>query len=176
MNTELDNKLQRALDRLPRSVEPGRDLWPGIAGAIEARRRPKAQPLWTYAMAASLLIGVGAAGLWFSLSQRLAPQAVNLAQVAAPSGNENAYLVQRAAFAARSIENAPNLAPGTRTVILNNLKIIENSIGQIQQALAKDPSNPQLQGLLTDLYQDEARLVAATQNVQVQHAAVRTTL
>jgi len=61
-------------------------------------------------------------------------------------------------------------------VILDNLRIIENSIGQIHAALAKDPSDPQLQGLLFELYQDESRLLAATQNVQVQTAAVRTSL
>ncbi|HEV2212525.1 MAG TPA: hypothetical protein VGS99_04185, partial [Gammaproteobacteria bacterium] len=155
MNTELDSKLQRALDRLPRSVEPSRDLWPGIAGSLSNQRVPRPQPLWNYAMAASLLIGVGAAGLWFSLSQRLAPQTVNVAQLA-PANGEDAYLLQRAAFAERSIQNAPNLAPATRTVIMNNLKIIENSIAQIQQAVIHDPSNPQLQGLLTSLYQDEA--------------------
>jgi hypothetical protein len=179
MNTQPDSKLLAALEKLPRRVEPGRDLWPGIVQSIEQRRRPRPRPAWAYAMAASLMIGVGAAGMWFALSQRDATQPGGMAQVTAggaAGGDENAYFAERAAYAAHSVETAPNLAPATRTVILNNLRIIETSIGQIQQALAKDPSNPQLQGLLLDLYQDESRLLAATQNVQMQHDAVRTSL
>jgi hypothetical protein len=179
MTTQPDSKLRAAIDRLPRHIDPARDLWPGIAQSIEHKVHAKPRPLWAYAMAASLMIGVGAAGMWFTLSQRASIQPSNLAQVTvggATGGDESAYFAQRAAFAEQSVETAPNLAPATRTVILNNLKIIENSIGQIQGALAKDPSNPQLQGLLLDLYQDESRLLSATQNVQMQHAAVRTSL
>lgn len=177
MTTQTDSKLRAAIDRLPRHIDPARDLWPGIAQSIERQARPKRRPAWTYAMAASLMIGVGAAGMWFALTQRATVQPAKLAQATVGAGgDESAYFAQRAAFAEHSVETAPNLAPATRTVILNNLKIIENSIGQIQGALAKDPSNPQLQGLLLDLYQDESRLLSATQNVQMQHAAVRTSL
>jgi hypothetical protein len=177
MTTQPDSKLRAAIDRLPRHIDPARDLWPGIAQSIEQKRQAKPRPAWTYAMAASLMIGVGAAGMWFALAQRASVQPSNLAQVTVGgAGDESAYFAQRAAFAEHSVETAPNLAPATRAVILNNLKIIENSIGQIQGALAKDPSNPQLQGLLLDLYQDESRLLVATQNVQMQHAAVRTSL
>jgi hypothetical protein len=38
----------------------------------------------------------------------------------------------------------------------------------MQAALDKDPNNPRLRALLFDLYQNEARLLAATQQAQAQ--------
>jgi hypothetical protein len=66
------------------------------------------------------------------------------------------------------VQNATNLAPATREVILKNLRIIEGSMQDIQSALDKDPSNPRLRALLYDLYQNEARLLAATQQADAK--------
>ena len=66
------------------------------------------------------------------------------------------------------METAPNLTPATRAVILKNLQVIEGSMQQIEQALEQDPNNPRLRSLLYDLYQNEARLLAATQQIQAQ--------
>ena len=53
-------------------------------------------------------------------------------------------------------------------MILQNLRIIESSMEQIEGALEKDPNNPRLRALLYDLYQNESRLLAATQQIQAQ--------
>ena len=164
MNAD-DDKLQKALGRLPRDIEPAHDLWPGIAARIG--RRPRAvRSLWAYGMAASLLVAVAAGSLWMGFG-RQAADGGNAGVVASGVG-DNAYFAQRAAFAESTVQKATNLTPATRAVILRNLRIIEGSMQQIQQALESDPNNPRLRALLYDLYQNESRLLAATQQVQAQ--------
>jgi len=165
MNSVNDEKLQKAVDRLPRDIAPDRDLWPGIAGRIARKQRTR--PLWAYGLAASLFMAIGAGSVWIGLARR-APETAAAPQLAAAPSPEASYFAQRAAFAENSVETAPNLAPATRQVILKNLQVIETSMQQIQQALEQDPNNPRLRALLYDLYQDEARLLAATQQIQAQ--------
>jgi hypothetical protein len=158
-----DDKLQKALGRLPRDIEPGHDLWPGIAARIG--RRPRVvRSLWAYGMAASLLVAVAAGSLWMGFGR----QAPDSGSTMASGVGDNAYFAQRAAYAESTVQKATNLSPATRTVILRNLRIIEGSMQQIQQALESDPNNPRLRALLYDLYQNESRLLAATQQVQAQ--------
>jgi len=158
-----DDKLQKAVERLPREIAPAHDLWPGIAARIAGRPRT-VRPLWSYAMAASLLLAVAAGSLWLGIGRH----AADGNPVSASGVGDNAYFAQRAAFAESTVQKATNLSPATRAVILKNLRIIESSMQQIQQALATDPNNPRLRALLYDLYQNEARLLAATQQTQAQ--------
>ena len=168
MNDVNDEKLRKTVDALPREIAPGRDLWPGISARIarQALPLPRRSP-WPYALAASLFVAVFAGGLWFSLD-RHAPGATTPAPQLAAASPDAQYFARRAAFAENTVQNAPDLTPATRAVILKNLRIIEGSMQQIQGALEKDPSNPRLRTLLYDLYQNEARLLAATQQIQAQ--------
>ncbi|HEY4126819.1 MAG TPA: hypothetical protein VGN70_02100 [Gammaproteobacteria bacterium] len=168
MNQEHD-KLDSTLKRLPREVQPSHDLWPGIDARL--KRRHAVRPLWTYGMAASLLVAVAAGALWFGVGmhhQAGTPQEIVASGTGSP---QNAYLTQRAAFAEDSLQSAKDLSPATRAVILKNLRIIEGSMQDIQAALDKDPNNPRLRALLFDLYQNEARLLAATQQAQAKTTA-----
>ncbi|HEV2111021.1 MAG TPA: hypothetical protein VGT99_06690 [Gammaproteobacteria bacterium] len=165
MNNGNDESLQKAVDRLARDIAPQQDLWPGIAARIA--RQQRGRRLWAYGLAASLLVAVGAASLWYGIAGR-APESGVVPQLAAAASPDAAYFAQRAAYAENSVETAPNLAPATRAVILKNLRVIEGSMQQIEQALEQDPNNPRLRALLYDLYQNEARLLAATQQIQAQ--------
>lgn len=159
-----DDKLKAALGRLPREAAPQGDLWPGISARIA--RKSRVRPLWAYGLAASLVAAVAAGSVWNYL--HLQHGAAPLEVVASGTSHDSAYFAQRAAFAESSVQNATNLAPATREVILKNLRIIEGSMQDIQTALDKDPSNPRLRGLLYDLYQNEARLLAATQQADAK--------
>lgn len=165
MNNVNDDKLQKAVDRLARDIAPDRDLWPGIAARIGRKRSHR--PLWAYGLAASLFLAVGAGSLWLGLAHR-APETGAAPQLAATQSPDAAYFAERAAFAENTVQSAPNLSPATRAVILKNLQVIEGSMQQIEQALEQDPNNPRLRALLYDLYQNEARLLAATQQIQAQ--------
>ncbi len=165
-----DDKLNSAIKRLPREVQPDRDLWPGIDARLKPRRA--VQPLWTYSMAASLVLAVAAGGLWFGIGMH---QKAATPQETVATGPSNpatdAYFAQRAAYAEKSVQTATDLSPATRGVILKNLRIIESSMQDMQAALDKDPNNPRLRALLFDLYQNEARLLAATQQAQAKTTA-----
>ncbi len=162
------DKLESGLKRLPRDVQPGRDLWPGIESRLKSRRA--VQPLWAYSLAASLLMAVAAGGLWIGTHQKAGtPQ--EIVATGPASGLTDAYFAQRAAYAEQSVQTATDLAPATRAVILRNLRIIEGSMRDMQGALDKDPNNPRLRALLFDLYQNEARLLAATQQAQAKTTA-----
>jgi hypothetical protein len=163
-----EDKLQRAVDRLPREIQPDRDLWPGIAARI-GRRPRAARPLWAYSLAATLVLAAFTGGLWLTFG-RQAPNG-GPAEITAVGTSDAAYFAQRAAYAESSVQSAPDLSPATRQVILKNLRVIETSMQQIQQALEKDPNNPRLRALLYDLYLNEARLLAATQQTQAQTTA-----
>jgi len=55
------DRLQEALSQLPRGIEPGRDLWPGIAARLEPRSEParvRAVPRWAWAAAAATVLVV----------------------------------------------------------------------------------------------------------------------
>ena len=165
-----DDKLKAALKQLPREVDPSRDLWPGIEARLA--RRPRAvRPLWAYSLAASVLLAVVAGALWsvglHQGSKSGTPQTI----VAQGSSQQDTYFAQRAAYAEQSVESATDLSPATRAVILKNLRIIESSMRDMQAALDKDPDNPRLRALLFDLYQNEARLLAATQQAQAKATA-----
>lgn len=162
-----DDKLNTALGKLPREVAPSRDLWPGIEGRLK-QRCAAASSAWSYGLAASVLVAVAAGGLWagFHMQQRNGtPQETVAMGTSAPA---DPYLTQRAAYAEQSVETATDLTPATRAVILKNLRIIESFLQDIQAALDKDPNNPRLRALLFDLYQNEARLLASTQQAQAK--------
>lgn len=170
MNTRNHDKLQAGLDRLPREIKPERDLWPAISARIAAQPQ-RGRPLWSYGLAAGVLLVACGGLLWFTVAHRSA-QAPMLAE-----SSTDAYLNARASYAEYTVQTAPNLSPQTRSVILKNLKVIESSMQEIQQALKQDPNNTRLRGLLYDLYQNEAALMAATQQIQTHSANnVRTDL
>ena len=164
-----DDKLKAALKQLPREVDPSRDLWPGIEARLA--RRPRAvRPLWAYSLAASVLVAVVAGALW-SVGLHHGRDATPQQIVAQGTSPQDSYLAQRAAYAEQSVQSATDLAPATRQVILKNLRIIESSMQSMQAALNQDPNNPRLRALLFDLYQNEARLLAATQQAQAKTTA-----
>lgn len=171
MNIGNDHKLSEALDGLERDIKPGRDLWPGISARIAAKPR-RVRPLWAYGLAAGVLLVASGGLLWFAVSHGVG-QGSMLAETQAPP--PDSYLSARASYAEYTVQNAPNVAPATRQVILKNLKVIEASMQLIQQAIDKDPNNTRLRSLLYDLYQNEAALLAATQQIQT-HNTVRTDL
>lgn len=168
MNDTNDEKLQVTVRRLPREITPTRDLWPSIATRIGHKHR--ARPVWAYGLAASVFVALGAAGAWYALHSTV-PTPTTLVAENAPSAvadPDAAYFAARAAYAENSVLNARNLSPATRKVILKNLQIIESSMNEIRQALEKDPNNSALRSLLFTLYQDEAKLLASTQQIQTK--------
>jgi len=145
------------LGALPASVEPPADLWPAIHGRITrggglARRRV-AVPGWLLAAAAVLLIVVssGVTALW--LRSRSAGPSV---QAAGPVAPLEAQYAAATAELAEALEHARGrLAPGTIALIQRNLAVIDSALAESRRALAADPGNATLEGLVIAVWRQK---------------------
>lgn len=155
--TETD--LRWRLRQLPRAIEPGRDLWPGIASNLQ---RPSARHsrrwLGGLAMAASMMLAVG-------LAWRLAPApgaAVEPAALAAservapsPLQHEASAMTREYRAALRELAGAP-----MPEALSPSLQVLDDGAAQIRAALAARPDSPVL---LQQLRRTYSRRLALTQ-------------
>lgn len=139
-----ERELRAALERLPRSVDPGEDLRPGIRALRERRRRagmPAGAPRRVLAAAAVLVAAAG----------------VTLALVVARSGAgeapEGAAVVlaldaeyDRAGdeLKARVAESADRLDPAAMRLLFEDLGTVEAALAEAREALRRDPVSPLL--------------------------------
>jgi hypothetical protein len=146
---------------LPRSIEPRRDLWLGIAARIgpramwNVRRR-----FWRLAFAAAAMLALGV-GLY-----RLLPPSTALYHpagkgwAAVQADYEHATDELSGLFA----EQRGRLQPGTVALVERNLGVIDGAIRESRAALARDPANAELQSLFA---------AAARQKVELLRWAAR---
>jgi hypothetical protein len=173
-----DTRLDAWLRELPRSVEPGRDLWPGIEARLEPRGRSRA-PAWLWQAAAAVLLVAGSSLLTATLlrnedgSERIA--ATPRAAVATPpdvahpmlpaaystdARLDPEYLAARRQLTAMLNERIANLPESTRAKLEQNLAELRRAAEQISAALAEQPGDALLQDLLLKTYQDELAVLA----------------
>lgn len=174
----------RSLRDLPQQMAPGRDLWPQIKARLDdapmdaarlaeaqlAQTQPaRTQPAltgWRMRLAAALgLLALGAAltiGMWMvhgSAVRRLSGSEVGV-------GGQSSLPMQvvdpqARAAALRSLSaRLQSLPPPSRQKVLTDLKVIEQSMQDVQAALGRDPGNALLREMLLETYQDEQHLIA----------------
>lgn len=152
---ELPETLRWQLRGLRQDVQPGHDLWPAIAGRLQ-RTSPSAGPrlrhrLSPVALAASLLLAIGAVGLWGGLGiQGQSPErAVSLLQ------HEAAGMTRQfdAAYA-----EVTAMAPATQ--LQPALDELDHNTRLILEALAR---NPDSRLLLEQLRRTHAHRLALVQ-------------
>jgi hypothetical protein len=170
-----------SLRELPQSIEPPRDLWPGIEarlgdlrtaeGATPAQRRAvRMRWLAAAAMVACVAIGVwvgrgllpGTAGNGTVAVNTKPPQAVQPPVNAVPHEvyvSDPRYQEQRAALVRELQARLAALPPPERDKVSASLQAIEKAKADLEQALGHDPSNALLQELLVNTYQDEMRVL-----------------
>ena len=145
---------------LPKSIEPGRDLWAGVETRIGQRATRNVQRFhWRAALAAAavLLIALG-------LSRLLPPSTAHYrpgqgwAAVQADFDRTTSEL--GLIFAAER----ERLRPETVALLERNLAIIDAAIAESRAALARDPASVELRGLFA---------AAARQKVELLRWAVR---
>ena len=134
--TETDLRWQ--LRQLPREIEPTRDLWPGIAAAIERRPAPRAHRwmLPSFGMAASVLVVAGLAWKHLGSSVPTVPVEAAADTSALVVATESRAITDEYQAALRQYKGAP--VPAALEPTLGEL---DRSVVQIQRAIARDPDS-----------------------------------
>lgn len=176
--------LRRALDALPREIEPARDLWPGISSRLPRRRLvrvdfasrgaspgiwPRLRPAqWGSLAAAALLLMVASSGLtaWWVGARGVAPgDDAGAAGAGAPAvtagldSMEGEFAVAIDDLLWALYEGRDQLDPETVTVIETNLRVVDRAIRRARQALDEDPGNAALTRMLARQYQNKLDLL-----------------
>jgi len=168
--------LLAAARALPRGVEPSRDLWPAIAARIQRARVTHgefglARARWrrtvlaaaaavaaAIALVAVLAVGrhkPGGAPPQAGLATPPGATAASLGLARAQATYEAARVQLLAALEARR----GTLSPETLEVVEKNVRIIDRAVEEMQAALARDPGNRDIPGLLVTAYQQEIDLL-----------------
>jgi hypothetical protein len=186
------DELMAAARRLPAGIAPQRDLWPGIAGAIEENARgrgsapsrggPRWNRIFAQAAAVVLLVGGSSGVTWYAMKQDAQPtttvpsvETLRFETVAGNFGSQYhlgpEFLEARNDLAARLDEELARLPAATRMEVERNLETIRAAILEINMALAEEPGNALLQSLLVNAYRDELAVMSRVDGIA--NSAVR---
>jgi hypothetical protein len=181
---DIDNDIDYARDplmaaarQLPRGIAPERDLWPGIAEAIDEQReapsrgRPGWNRLFAQAAAVLLLVGGSSGVTWLAMKQDApvvatepSAEVLNFQPVSGSFGSQYhlgaEFVEARNNLEARLEEELKRLPPETRAEVEANLNTIRAAIVEINMALANEPDNALLQQLLVNAYRDELAVMS----------------
>ena len=144
-------ELARAVEQLPRELAPTRDLLPGIRRATVQRRRP----LWFWAGMAASLVALSTVA-WVTLR---APEKTETAgritvpdlpqpwSVARVNQLEFEMAEEEYELAAERLlqlleEREDSLSPETLELVEENLRIIDQAIDEVRDALESAPEDP----------------------------------
>jgi len=157
--------------RLPRSVTPPRDLWPGIAGRLRPRAVPTVTarqpapnyrlPAWLLAAAAVTLITVSS-GVTALLLRRGGPVSQTTQLATLPAGLldlERDYVGASAEIERVLAEQREAMPPEAVAALERSRRVIDDAIREARAALALYPENPDLSRLLWATYQQKLDLL-----------------
>ncbi len=166
MNNEREDRLIAAAGQLATSIEPKRDLWPGIARAIEAPRRHSWTPMFAQAAAVVLLVTASSAITWYAVKEDtvVAPEyrpELIFEQASFGSGFTlgPGFQEARGMLMADLDAQLLQMSEEERADIENSLAVMHGVIGQINAELEKDPENVYLQEMLLKTYREELALM-----------------
>jgi hypothetical protein len=184
-HTDHATRLDDALGSLPRSIEPGRDLWPAIDARLEPRTGHAARR-WHWPAAAAVLLVVGSSFLTAQLLRReepavarQAPASDALTFTAAAFGPghslDPAYDAARQDLARTLSARIDRLPPEARQQLEKNLAELRRASDEINAALELSPGDPLLEELLLNAYQDELAVLASVNQLAGGNGAGTTT-
>lgn len=158
-----------AAERLPRSLEPSRDLWP----QVESRLSPRAAGRhfnvpWRQVAAAAAVLALG---VLIGLRMRPEPVSVESAQTAGtttgPTATDSDYLelANEVKALRRQVEQlvadrGDRLDQPTLAAVDETLSTLENADREITQAIEREPDNRRLHAMRTSSVKREAHVLA----------------
>ncbi|UCC13761.1 MAG: hypothetical protein JSW21_10380 [Gammaproteobacteria bacterium] len=165
--------------KLPRDIQPERDLWPEIEARLSIAEEPRvASGGWrlggAIAAAVALVAITSTVTVW--VVDRQEPAIISQAPAPAGIARPARALPSEATFGpgyalgpkferarqqlSRDLdEQLESLSPQTREVVKKNLAHIRQAMAEINGSLADDPGNVLLQQLLMAAYQDEMAML-----------------
>ncbi|MGH8399115.1 MAG: hypothetical protein ACRETA_12865 [Gammaproteobacteria bacterium] len=172
MNNESDNKLNEELAKLPRTIEPARDLWPGIAARIARRSITTWPGTVLNVTAAAAVVAIAVAVTWLILPMHAPAPGNQSAATTVPANRDIATeTVDLLARFTVQLASDTNLPPKARAALLDNLHMVHADILHTEAALKKYPNDVNLRALLFNLYQQQAQLMNEAQQAQIQTTA-----
>lgn len=149
---QFEHLLQQKLDKLPREIQPQRDLWPGIDLALENQAQHANNPLLWAGLAASIAVFglVGLLSLNIVTDPTLKP--VELNQLVSSMSEQHEKQKQ---FLLTSYEQQPALTDNWR----DQLNELDSAATIIKTALEEDPGDANLIKLLQQVYQQQIKLI-----------------
>jgi hypothetical protein len=162
-NVMSELEYRRALKALPREIEPGRDLWAGIAARIDTRPAARRRPRWIgYAIAA----GVACTAL--ALGWRMAPLTQQVARpIAVQAGQSSPWVLREAELMKVDLAatlafgegaKAAELARAPHQALSASLKELDSAEGELDRALRENPDSTFLLDRMRRVQQQKARL------------------
>jgi hypothetical protein len=175
----MNSRKVQGIDQLARDLPPARDLWPGIAAAIEAdtlsrraettvARRPRWLPAAGMA-AAVALVALGVLIGQYTAKQRNV-QVADAGKSATPTEiipavlRDAEYRKQRDELLGEVKQKLAGMPPAERDKVAGSLATLQRSIQEIEAALGRDPANALLQELLVSSCQEEMRALTAVRD------------
>jgi len=136
--------LRRRAARIPRSLDPPWDLWPEIATRIAAERVVRGRSQVGTTVENRQMLETGPSEIVLASFQEL-----GVAD----------YLVTRSALFGALDARRDDLSPETLEVLMANLKVIDDAMGKIAEALGEEPGNEFLMKQLAAAYRRQINLL-----------------
>lgn len=163
--------LRKQVAALPKSVEPRRDLWPEIEGRIAAAKvvRPAFGRRALLAAAAAVLVVASVVTAYL-----VGRQQAQSAGIVVPVQKTLTEEVLQASFADIGVHDyratrqqlldvletrRDELSPATLDVVFTNLRLIDEAMDEIAEALGEDPGNELLMRQLVLTYRQQINLL-----------------
>ena len=175
----MNSRRVNRIDQLAQSVPPARDLWPGIAQAIEAHRAETSAPVasgrarsrWLPAVGMAAAVALVTFGVF--IGRVIAPAPQTVASTDAPQAEvglmpaalrDANYRKQRDALLLEVDTRLKSMPADEREKVAASLATLRRSIGEIEAALGRDPANALLQELFVSSCQEEMRALTAVRD------------
>lgn len=181
MTHENEDKLLAAARKLSTEISPGRDLWSGIAGAIENPAPRRWTPMLAQAAAVMLLIGASSSLTYVIVKEQQPTQTTGTptGMIFEQTSFANRYSLgpgfqdARDALAMGLQTELARLSPEARANVETSLKLIYDAIVEMNGVLEHEPDNILLQEQLLRAYREELALLrrvsGLTRNIMMRN-------
>ena len=168
---ELAQDIRQRAARLPRSLDPPRDLWPEIATRVTAETVVHGRFVRRALMAAAAvvllvgtvvtayMVGGGQTGSTAENRQVIETSPSEIVFASFEELGVDDYMATRSELLGAFEARRDDLSPETLEVLTTNLKVIDDAMGRIAEALGEEPGNEFLMKQLAAAYRRQINLM-----------------